>query len=606
MDETTGDINGAPNEAILGEDDVEAPHRPKGRHRRNRTTGSSGDYLERVCQRQRERERTHNRRANSLHAPRKRNFAKAAPTFGRSSSSSLASAADDYVDPVDREPPSITQRAIQPPTISDHRFEPRASRQSRKSLPDLQINSPQLLSQSRLRSRSATELAPLPSPVIVPPTTTTARHPRLGRKPSVSSALRLRSRLSRQCPPPKPPRRLSLVLPPAFNVHTPSSDNRPSSGELFPSGPRHRSSSSSSSSSASGTSASSAELPLILQKSFNSKPNCRTDDEVHQFAQSVPTPSPPVRKKHPHHRHTRSFESIPSTKTHQNSCTVIKNALCDSDGKIRYKRGELIGKGGAGKVYLALAKNGELIAVKQIDLVGSDESSNAQLENEITVMTKLRHPNIVTLYGSERVDETFNILMEFVPGKSMDRLLTSFGPFDEPVIQIYTKQLVDGLTYMHSHCIIHRDLKSRNILVSQTGVCKISDFGSAKEVTEDVKPSVNFTYTPLWLAPEVVREKYNRKADIWSLGCVIIEMATAEKPWAECRFSSPWAALFHIGKAGNVPKIPKTLSPVGQEFLEKCLDRNVAKRPDAADLLNHPWIAHLTESETTPSVGVCI
>lgn len=150
-----------------------------------------------------------------------------------------------------------------------------------------------------------------------------------------------------------------------------------------------------------------------------------------------------------------------------------------------------------------------------------------------------------------------------------------------------------ALYYMHTNDIIHRDIKAKNILVDTNGNLKIADFGSAKQINRLMldTATVSYNYTPLWTAPEVVRDgQYDRKVDIWSLGCVMIEMATAKLPWHECNFENPFQSLFHIGNSDATPNIPDHLSIPCKDFVRQCLTRNPAKRPDAEELLRHEFL----------------
>lgn len=262
---------------------------------------------------------------------------------------------------------------------------------------------------------------------------------------------------------------------------------------------------------------------------------------------------------------------------------------------IVWKRGELIGKGSFGKVYIAMnVQMGELLAVKQIRFHTDQEKEQwAAVQMEIELMKDLRHPNIVALLGTERTGNKLNILMEYVPGKSLDTLLEKFGPFNEQVIRSYTKQILEALNYCHENKVVHRDIKGKNILVDTQGNLKLADFGSAKRFENALSnhaPSLNYNYTPLWTAPEVLNGDYNSKVDIWSLGCVIIEMATGKPPWSECNFENPFRALYHIGNSSDIPKIPGNLSPLGVEFLKLCLQRDPSRRLGAAELIRHRWI----------------
>jgi len=270
--------------------------------------------------------------------------------------------------------------------------------------------------------------------------------------------------------------------------------------------------------------------------------------------------------------------------------------------KIEWRKGELIGKGSFGKVYMGMnAATGELIAVKQVRLNTTEDHEEAKaIQSEITLMENQRHRNIVSLLGTEKNGNKLNILMEYVPGKSLDTLLETFGPFSEKVMRVYTKQLLDALAYCHANHVVHRDIKGKNILVDTQGNLKLADFGSAKRfanVMSKDAPSLNYNYTPLWTAPEVLVGDYNSKVDIWSLGCVIIEMATAKPPWSEQNFENPFRALYHIGHSGAIPKLPENISELSISFLRQCLQRDPDKRPSAKDLLKHDWLKGVEEEE---------
>ena len=145
------------------------------------------------------------------------------------------------------------------------------------------------------------------------------------------------------------------------------------------------------------------------------------------------------------------------------------------------------------------------------------------------------------------------LIMEYVPGNSIESIYLNKGAFSEGMIQKYVYQLIVGLNYAHKKNIIHRDIKGKNILIDNRGIVKIADFGSAILTEKDSNNknnaySMDFESTPLWTAPECLNTgQYDAKIDIWSTGCCIIEMATAERPWKECGFNSPFQALFHIG-----------------------------------------------------------
>jgi len=212
----------------------------------------------------------------------------------------------------------------------------------------------------------------------------------------------------------------------------------------------------------------------------------------------------------------------------------------------KWVRGELIGKGTYGRVYLALnATTGEMIAVKQVEIptTASDRKDNRQttfvqaLKMESETLKDLDHPNIVQYLGFEETPTFLSIFLEYVPGGSIGSCLRDHGKFDEEVTKSFTGQILEGLEYLHSKNIIHRDLKADNILVEKTGICKISDFGISKR-TDDLNgiASTAMQGTVFWMAPEVIhpqKKGYNFKIDIWSVGCVVLEMWAGKRPWSD-------------------------------------------------------------------------
>ncbi|KAL3680120.1 hypothetical protein R1sor_023076 [Riccia sorocarpa] len=274
---------------------------------------------------------------------------------------------------------------------------------------------------------------------------------------------------------------------------------------------------------------------------------------------------------------------------------------------IRWRKGEIIGAGAYGRVYMGMnLDSGELLAVKQVLITVNNvtkEKAQAhirELEEEVRLLRNLSHRNIVRYLGTAREEEALNILLEFVPGGSIASLLGKFGSFTEPVIRMYTRQLLLGLEYLHSNNILHRDIKGANILVDNKGCIKLADFGASKKVVElaTISEAKSMKGTPYWMAPEVIRQTgHNWQADIWSVGCTVIEMATGKPPWSQ-QFQEV-AALFHIGTTKSHPPIPEHLSPDAKNFLLKCLQREPRLRPSAAELLQHPFVTKQLREESS-------
>ncbi|KAK4760119.1 hypothetical protein SAY87_023250 [Trapa incisa] len=178
------------------------------------------------------------------------------------------------------------------------------------------------------------------------------------------------------------------------------------------------------------------------------------------------------------------------------------------------------------------------------------------------------------------------IFLELVTKGSLAKLYETYHLRDSQVSS-YTRQILSGLKYLHERNVIHRDIKCANILVDVNGFVKLADFGLAKATKlNDIKSSKG---TPYWMAPEVVRPKklgYGRAADIWSLGCTVLEMLTGKIPYSNLEWMQ---AIFKIGR-GEPPPIPDTLSIDAKDFILKCLQVNPSDRPTAAELLDHSFV----------------
>ncbi|KAJ1310419.1 hypothetical protein OPQ81_007153 [Rhizoctonia solani] len=291
-------------------------------------------------------------------------------------------------------------------------------------------------------------------------------------------------------------------------------------------------------------------------------------------------------------------------------------AVTSSGGKrsIKWIKGALIGSGSFGSVYLGMdAVHGLLMAVKQVELpTGSSQNEERKksmltaLEREIELLKQLQHENIVQYLDSSIDTHHLNIFLEYVPGGSVATLLRNYGAFEETLARNWVRQILQGLNYLHEREIIHRDIKGGNILVDNKGGIKISDFGISKKVEDNLlggsrihRPSLQGSV--FWMAPEVVKQtSYTYKADIWSVGCLVVEMLTGQHPWAQL---SQMQAIFKIGSLAR-PTIPPDISPEAEDFLNKTFELDYTIRPSAAELLNHPWVRASDAPETTTDAPV--
>jgi mitogen-activated protein kinase kinase kinase len=251
----------------------------------------------------------------------------------------------------------------------------------------------------------------------------------------------------------------------------------------------------------------------------------------------------------------------------------------------RIIRGQLIGKGTYGRVYLGMnADNGEVLAVKQVEinprLAGQDtdkiKEMVAALDQEIDTMQHLEHPNIVQYLGCERGELSISIYLEYISGGSIGSCLRKHGKFEESVVKSLTRQTLEGLSYLHNQGILHRDLKADNILLDLDGTCKISDFGISKK-SNDIygnDSSNSMQGSVFWMAPEVIQSQgqgYSAKVDIWSLGCVVLEMFAGRRPWSK---EEAIGAIFKLGSLSQAPPIPDDVSmnvtPAALAFMWDC------------------------------------
>ncbi|KAJ6519746.1 kinase-like domain-containing protein [Mycena sanguinolenta] len=288
----------------------------------------------------------------------------------------------------------------------------------------------------------------------------------------------------------------------------------------------------------------------------------------------------------------------------------------------KYVLGEMIGKGSYARVYLALnANNGELMAVKRVETpqTASDRADSRQLEMvealkfESNTLKDLEHPNIVQYLGFEETPYTLNIFLEYVPGGTLGSCLQKHGKFDQDVTKWFTSQILAGLEYLHSTGILHRDLKGDNILVQTSGVCKISDFGISKKEDVQGQAFTGMKGTAFWMAPEVLdannKRGYDSKVDIWSVGCVVLEMWTGERPWAGEELIPVMLKLYNEKLPPPVPSgVLAGLSELALDFRRECFAMDPRQRPTAAVLRNHPylqrtpsWVFQLSDIERSTS-----
>uniref|UniRef100_A0A5K4FCN3 LOK-like protein kinase n=1 Tax=Schistosoma mansoni TaxID=6183 RepID=A0A5K4FCN3_SCHMA len=260
-----------------------------------------------------------------------------------------------------------------------------------------------------------------------------------------------------------------------------------------------------------------------------------------------------------------------------------------------------LGDGAFGKVYKTHKRNTDLFAaLKRVDFESEDELEDFMLE--IDILTNFKHKNILTLHEVYIYESKLWIYLELCGGGALDSIMEALEkPLTEPQIRFVSREVLQGLEFLHEKLIIHRDMKAGNILLTLSNEVKLADFGVSAKLADEKQKRSTFIGTPYWMAPEVINcetfkdAPYNWKADIWSFGITLIELAQKRPPH---NATNPTRVLLKILKS-DPPTLsrPHLWSSKFKTFLGRTLQKDPNQRPECRDLLLDPFVSDVTESD---------
>eukprot|EP00466_Bigelowiella_natans_P014978 jgi/Bigna1/57040/fgenesh1_pm.2_\ len=259
----------------------------------------------------------------------------------------------------------------------------------------------------------------------------------------------------------------------------------------------------------------------------------------------------------------------------------------------KYVITELVGEGSFGKVYKGRRKyTGRAVALKFIVKLGKKEKDLKALQSEVKILQKLRHPNIIQMLDVFETKNEICVVTELAQGELFD-VLEDDKQLPEKVVQNIGRQIVKALDYLHSHRIIHRDIKPQNVLFCSNGRVALCDFGFARLMSQHTTMLTSIKGTPLYMAPELVKEQpYNHAADLWSLGVILYELRVGKPPF----FTSHLYQLIQMIVSDEIEYPESEISPLMRSFLQILLVKDPAKRATWTQVRTHPWIQEPSQS----------
>nr|ACI16059.1 protein kinase [Bodo saltans] len=306
----------------------------------------------------------------------------------------------------------------------------------------------------------------------------------------------------------------------------------------------------------------------------------------------------------------KAEEKISKIKSEADKIAQTRDTLA-KNSRGAWKKGMLLGKGAFGEVFEAIdVLTGGKMAVKMLRV--TDKMNKDELLHEIEVMCTLQHPNIIHYFYCEDNTEarTINVFMEFAAGGTVQGLLAKKGKLDFKEFQTLLRDIVEGIAYTHGKRYVHSDIKTANVLLNHEGKGKIGDFGTAKQLSEGELLYI-MQGSPLYMSPECMSAGelkedgsgeqigFSYPSDIWSLGCVVMEMATNKPPFSHIEFNGPVGLMSFVTGLTDIPDLSPLfdLPPSVIEFVSACLHPDPAKRPTAQALLGYSIFNETTDDD---------